>query len=205
MEARQYQSAMLADLAGRRGALDARITPLAPHMKIAGPAFTVEVRPGDNLMFHAALALAQPGDVIIVDGKGDSTTAQCGAIMSAEAEAAGIAGFVVYGAVRDTEELRHGQFPIFSIGSNPNGPTRSLPGRINWPISVGGTAVCPGDLVVGDCDGVVVIPKELVTDILEQAQNKYSSEVKRLGEIAKGNLRPAWLESALQDIGISLN
>lgn len=203
-EARKYQAAMLADIGGRRGTLDGRIVPLGRHMKLAGPAFTVEVRPGDNLMFHAALALARPGDVIVVDGKGDLTSALCGAIMSAEARAAGIAGFVVYGAVRDTEELRTGDFPIFSLGANPNGPTRNLPGRINWPVSVGGTAVNPGDLVVGDCDGVVIVPRESVSEVLSQVSQKCEVEKARFREIAKGNLRPAWLESALNNLGLSV-
>src|SRR5262249_54311375 len=117
--AQKFQASILADVAGRRGTLGGRIQPLARSMKVAGPAFTVEVRPGDNLMIHAALALAKPGDVIVVDGKGDLSCALTGALMAAHAQKAGIAGFVIDGAVRDTEDCAKGSFPIFAAGSNP--------------------------------------------------------------------------------------
>jgi 4-hydroxy-4-methyl-2-oxoglutarate aldolase len=152
--ASQFQASILADVGGRRGTLGGRIQPLARSMKVAGPAFTVEVRPGDNLMIHAALALAQPGDVIVVDGKGDLSCALTGALMAAHAQKAGIAGFVIDGAVRDTDECARGDFPIFAAGANPNGPLKNSGGRINWPVALAGTPVNPGDLIVGDADGV---------------------------------------------------
>ena len=102
--ASKFQASILADVAGRRGTLGGGIQALSKAMKVAGPAFTVEVRPGDNLMIHAALQLAQPGDVIVVDGKGDLSCALTGALMAAHAQKAGLAGFVMYGAVRDTDE-----------------------------------------------------------------------------------------------------
>src|SRR5258708_2759332 len=156
--ARKFQASILADVGGRRGALGGRIQPLSKSMKVAGPAFTVEVRPGDNLLIHAALQLAKPGDVIVVDGKGDLSCALTGALMAAHAEKAGIAGFVIDGAVRDTEDCAKGGFPIFAAGANPNGPLKNSGGRINWPVSLAGTTVNPGDLFVGDADGVVVLP-----------------------------------------------
>ena len=130
-------------------------------MKVCGPALTVEVRPGDNLMIHAALAIAQPGDVIIVDGKSDQTCALIGEIMTTQAQKAGLAGMVLDAAVRDVEALRANGFPVFSVGANPAGPTKFIPGRVNWPISIAGVTVNPGDLVVGDADGVVIIEREL--------------------------------------------
>lgn len=201
-QAGKFQAAILADVAGRRGAVDGRIAPLARSMKVAGPAFTVEVRPGDNLMFHAALALAQPGDVIVVDGKADRSMALCGALMVSQARAKGLAGFVVDAAVRDAEELSQGSFPVFSVGTNPNGPTKGLAGRINWPISVGGVAINPGDLIVGDADGVTVIPRENAADIVALAKNKVDAETKRLREIAEGQLGATWLEPALRAAGV---
>nr|WP_227870901.1 RraA family protein [Orrella marina] len=200
--ARAFPAAILADVAGRRGSLGARIRPLAPHMKVAGPAFTVEVRPGDNLMFHAALALAQPGDVIVVDGKGDETMALCGTLMSTQAQKAGIAGFVVDSAVRDSAEICEGEFPVFAIGTNPNGPTKGLAGRINWPVSIAGVSVSPGDLVVGDADGVVVIPRENAQAILSRAQGKVDAEQRRMDELNAGNLASPWLEDALISAGV---
>jgi 4-hydroxy-4-methyl-2-oxoglutarate aldolase len=197
-----YQSAILADVAGRRGTLHGRIAPLNPSMKVAGPALTVEVRPGDNLMFHAALAIANPGDVIVVDGRGDLSCALCGALMAAQARAMGLAGFVVDAAVRDTDELRGGEFPIFAAGANPCGPTKGVGGRVNWPIAVGGVSVEPGDLIVGDADGVVAIPRERVDEVLELAERKVVAERERLDEIRAGKTVPDWLAGALRAAGV---
>ncbi|MGZ5082977.1 MAG: RraA family protein, partial [Usitatibacter sp.] len=155
-----YAASILADVAGRRGTLDARIQPLTRSMRMAGPAFTIEVRPGDNLMIHAAISMAKPGDVLVVDGKADRTCALMGSIMINACAKLGFAGVVLDAAHRDTEELIELGFPVYSIGSNPNGPTKFVPGRINWPVSCGGIAIQPGDLVVGDADGVVVVERE---------------------------------------------
>ncbi|MGI4812385.1 MAG: RraA family protein [Janthinobacterium lividum] len=200
--ARIYQAAILADVAGRRGTLHGRIQPLATTMRVAGPAFTVEVRPGDNLMIHAALAMARPGDVIVVDGKGDLSCALTGALMSAQAAAAGLGGFVIDAAVRDREECAAREFPIFAAGCNPNGPTRSLAGQIGWPISIAGTAVEPGDLIVGDADGVVVIPRSQAARIVAAAQAKVDLELARVAAIRQGNLVSAWLPMSLRALGL---
>lgn len=200
--ARSYQSAILCDVGGRRGTLNARIQALHPAMKLAGPAFTVEVRPGDNLMFHVALAVARPGDVIIVDGKGDDTCALFGELMVAQAQAAGLAGFVVDAASRDTDTLAGGAFPIFAAGRNPCGPTKGLPGTIGRPISLGGVAVHPGDLVVGDVDGVVIVPRDQVQSVLDAADAKIAAEKQRLEEVARGELVSPWLDAALRSAGL---
>jgi 4-hydroxy-4-methyl-2-oxoglutarate aldolase len=200
-KARQFQASILADVGGRRGTLHGRIQPLAKSMKVAGPAFTVEVRPGDNLMIHTALALAQPGDVIVVDGKADLTCALTGALMAAHAEKVGIAGFVIDAAVRDTEDCARGSFPIFAAGANPNGPLKGAAGRINWPISVGGTTVNPGDLIVGDADGVVVVPRETAAQIVAGAQAKVDSEDARMKAIGRGEVAQAWVEDTLRAVG----
>jgi 4-hydroxy-4-methyl-2-oxoglutarate aldolase len=200
--ARKFQASILADVAGRRGTLGGGIQALSKSMKLAGPAFTVEVRPGDNLMIHAALQLAQPGDVIVVDGKGDLTCALSGALMAAHAQKAGIAGFVMYGAVRDTDECARGSFPVFAAGANPNGPIKASGGRINWPISVAGTVVNPGDLVVGDADGVVVLPRELAAGIVAGAQAKVDAEDKRMKAIGRGELAQDWVEEGLRSVGV---
>jgi 4-hydroxy-4-methyl-2-oxoglutarate aldolase len=200
--ARHYQSAILCDVGGRRGTLHARIQALHPAMKVAGPAFTVEVRPGDNLMFHVALAVAKPGDVIVVDGKGDSTCALFGELMVAQAAAAGLGGFVVDAASRDTDTLAGGAFPIFAAGRNPCGPTKGLPGTIGRAISLGGVAVQPGDLVVGDIDGVVIVPRDQVRAVLDAADAKIAAEKQRLEEVARGELVSPWLDAALRSAGL---
>jgi regulator of RNase E activity RraA len=105
--------------------------------------------------------------------------------------------------VRDTEELRELGFPVYATGANPNGPTKFVPGRINWPISCGGVAINPGDLIVGDADGVVVVERQKAESLLNLAAKKVADEQVRLGDIAAGkNLRPKWLEGSLRAAGV---
>ena len=201
-EAARYQAAILADVAGRRGTLNA-VAPLDAAMKIAGPAFTIEVRAGDNLMIHAAMTLAKPGDVLVIDGKGDTSCALMGALMINACKVLQLGGIVIDGAVRDTDELLELGFPVFAAGVNPNGPTKFIPGRINWPISAGGAAVCPGDLIVGDADGVVVVEREKAASLLPLAAKKVADEGKRMDDIlAKRALKPGWLDAALRAAGV---
>lgn len=202
-QAARFASSILADVAGRRGALNGRIAPLAPSMRFAGPALTVEVRPGDNLMIHAAMAIARPGDVILVDGKGDLNAALIGEIMSQQCVALGVAAVVVDGAVRDSEAIRELGFPMFAAGLNPNGPTKAVSGRLNHPISIGGVTVHPGDLVVGDADGVTVIERAKAAALLPLAAEKVSAESRRIADIkSRKALRPAWLDGALRAAGV---
>ena len=202
-EAASFPSSILADVAGRRGALSGRIQPLAPTMKFAGPAVTVEVRPGDNLMIHAAMALARPGDVIVVDGKGDLNVALMGEIMCQQCAAMGVAAVVIDGAVRDSEALRELGFPVYAAGLNPNGPTKFVPGRVNHPISIGGVTVNPGDLIVGDADGVTVIERAKAAAMLPLAHEKVEAESKRIADIkSRKALRPGWLDGALRAAGV---
>lgn len=194
-------ASILADVCGRRGALDSRIRAMRPGLRLCGTAFTVDVRPGDNLMIHAALMLARPGDVLVVDGKGDTTSALMGELMCAHAVKAGLAGVVVDGAIRDVETLRTGALPVYACGSNPNGPTRTQGGRIGYPVSVGGVVVEPGDLVVGDDDGVVVVSRREASAMLEAARRKVEAEAQRMRDIENGQLLYGWLEGALHASG----
>ena len=198
-----YAASILADVAGRRGTLDGRIQPLARSMRMAGPAFTIEVRPGDNLMIHAAITMAKPGDILVVDGKADRTCALMGSIMINACKKMKLGGVVLDAAARDIEELRELGFPVYCVGTNPNGPTKFTPGRINWPISCGGISVNPGDLIVGDADGVVVVEREKAGSLLDAAAKKVADERARIADIVAGkNLRPQWLEGALRAAGV---
>jgi regulator of RNase E activity RraA len=198
-----FPSSILADVAGRRGALHGRIAPLSPSMRFAGPALTVDVRPGDNPMIHAAMAIAKPGDVLVIDGKGDQTAALIGEIMSQQCVALGIAAVVMDGACRDSEEIRKLGFPMFSVGTNPNGPTKFVPGRLNHPVCIGGVTVCPGDLVVGDADGVTVIERAKAPAMLPLAAQKVAAETQRIAGIkSREALRPDWLDGALRAAGV---
>ena len=201
--AANFQAAILADVAGRRGTLSGRIAPVSPEMKCAGPAFTIEVRPGDNLMIHAAMTLAKPGDILVIDGKGDRTCALMGAIMINACKQLKLGGVVIDAAIRDSLELRELGFPVFEVGANPTGPTKFVPGRMNWPVSCGGIAVAPGDLVVGDADGVMVVEREKAASLLDAAQKKVDDETARIAAIKQGkDLRPKWLEGSLRAAGL---
>lgn len=201
-QAASYQAAILSDVAGRRGTMHGRISPVHHSMKVAGPAFTVEVRPGDNLMIHAAIALAQPGDVLVIDGKADLTSALMGTLMLSACKKKGLAGVIVDGAIRDKLELLELDFPVFSCGFNPAGPTKYIPGRLNHPISAGGTTIHPGDLIVGDADGVVVIERAKAPAMLDLARKKVADEAARLEAIARGDTTAKWLPAALRAAGV---
>ena len=202
-QASAFASSILADVAGRRGAMDGRVKPLSPSMRLAGPAFTIEIRPGDNLMIHAAMAMARPGDILVVDGKADRSCALMGSIMLNACKKLGLGGVVLDAAVRDTEELRELGFPVYAIAANPNGPTKYVPGRINWPISCGGVAVRAGDLVIGDADGIVVIEREKAGSLLGLAAAKVADERARIADILSGkSIRPKWLEASLRAAGV---
>jgi RraA family protein len=202
-QASKYQSSILADVQGRRGTMHGSIAALDPKMKCCGPALTVEVRPGDNLMIHAAMKFAKKGDVIVVDGKGDQTCALVGSIMLNSAKITGVAGIVIYGAVRDKEDLLELGLPVWSVGTNPNGPTKGVPGRINHPISCGGVTVNPGDLISADADGVVVVERANVEKVLPLAEAKEADEQRTIAIIKEGNsLNPGWLDGALRAVGL---
>ena len=201
-QAMQYQPAVFADVAERRGAMHGRIKALRPRMKLAGPAFTVEVRPGDNLMIHAAMSLAKPGDVLVIDGKGDQNAALMGTIMMTACKQLGLAGVVIDGAVRDSLEIDEMDYPVFSVGTNPNGPTKQVGGRIGHPISCGGVSVHAGDFIIADCDGVVVVEREKIESLLPLAAHKVEAEAKRIAQIKQGNTQASWLNASLQAAGV---
>ena len=201
-QAAELQPAILADVAGRRGAMHGRIKALRPRMKLAGPAFTVEVRPGDNLMIHAAIAMARPGDVLVIDGKGDQGSALMGTIMMTACQQLGIAGVVMDGACRDSLEIDEMDFPVFCVGTNPNGPTKNIAGRIGHPVSVGDVSVRAGDFVIADGDGVVVVEREKIEALLPAAARKVSDEAARIAAIKEGDTAAKWLNTALRTAGV---
>ena len=137
---------------------------------LCGPAFTVRVRPGDNLMIHKALMMVQPGDVLVVDGGGDVLQALVGGLMRTTCIAKQLGGLVIDGAVRDLTEWAEEGMPIFARGHTHRGPSKDGPGEINVPISCAGMAVLPGDLIVGDADGVIAVPAAEAADVLEKTR-----------------------------------
>jgi regulator of RNase E activity RraA len=145
---------------------------------LCGPALTVRVRPGDNLMIHKAIFMAEPGDVLVVDGGGDLTQALVGGLMRTTAIARRLGGFVLDGGVRDIVEWAEGGMPIFARGHTHRGPSKDGPGEINVPIACAGLAVNPGDLVLGDADGVIAIPAADLPDLLPVVRAHLAKEAK---------------------------
>lgn len=137
--------------------MDSSIKPVLVGTKVTGPAVTVDCYPGDNLTLHIAISLCEPGDVLVVNGRG-AKVALWGALMSAQAAHRKIGGVVIDGAVRDSEEIRRTRFACFASAITAQGAVKRTLGSINTTISVGGVVVTPGDLVIGDDDGVVVVP-----------------------------------------------
>jgi regulator of RNase E activity RraA len=176
----------------------------APGLRILGPACTVKVFPGDNLMVHKSLDLAQPGDVIVVDAASTTNHAVLGDLVSTKARHRGIAGFVVDGLVRDLPGiLSLGDFPVFARGVTPIGPLHRGPGEVNFPVSVGGIVVNPGDLIVGDIVGVVVVPREYSPTLLRRLRAQAEAEADYLQAVAEGRFSNAWVDITLADGGVT--
>lgn len=193
--------ANISDCMTRMTAGGSRLRPMHKSGYLAGPALTVKCRPGDNLMIHKALSMAQRGDVIVVDAGGDLTNSLFGEIMVATAVATGVAGVVLNGAVRDSEEIGQGTFPLYAAGVTHRGPYKDGPGEINVPIAIDGMVIEPGDLVVGDADGLLCVPFEQAEEILAATHKKMEAEKKTLADIAAGKHDKSWVDAALKRIG----
>lgn len=193
--------ANISDCMARMTAAGPRLRPMHRSGYLVGPALTVKCRPGDNLMIHKALMMAQPGDVIVVDAGGDLTNALFGEIMTATAVARGVAGIVLNGAVRDAEEIGEGTFPLYAAGVTHRGPYKDGPGEINVPIAIDGMVIEPGDMMVGDADGLLCIPFADVDAILEATRKKMDIEAQMLRDIAAGTLDTSWVDATLRRIG----
>jgi RraA family protein len=164
---------------------------------VAGPAFTVRARAGDNLMLHRAIDLAAPGDVIVCDGAGELGIALTGELMMGHAARRGIAAVILDGAVRDITALGSLPMGIWARGATPSGPYKDGPGEIGYPVSCGGLVVMPGDLVMADEDGVVVIPREDVEAVIVAAEAHNAKEIKAQEAIDAGTWDRAWVAQAL--------
>jgi RraA family protein len=195
--------ANISDCMSRMTAAGSRLRPMHKRGYIVGPALTVKTRPGDNLMIHKALMLATAGDVIVVDGGGDLTNALFGEILVATAVKIGVAGIVLNGAVRDSEEIGQGEFPLYAAGVTHRGPYKDGPGEINVPISIDGMVIQPGDLIVGDADGLLSIPYDEAEKILAATYKKMDAEKKMMADIAAGTLDTRWVDATLERIGCS--
>jgi RraA family protein len=191
-------TAHLSDNMNRLVAGGAALRPMHGGGKLCGPAFTVKVAPGDNLMVHKAIDIAAPGDVIVVDAGGVLTTAIIGDIMSSLAAKRGVAGMVIYGAIRDSAEIGARRFPVYACGVTHRGPYKNGPGEINTAIALDGMVVNPGDIIVGDADGVVAVPLAQAEEILARARQQLAKETATLKAIARGKADRSWVDKALR-------
>lgn len=199
---RDVPVANVSDVMSRMSAAGPDLRPLHAGGVLAGAAFTVKTRPGDNLMIHKALLMAGPGDVIVVDAGGDLTNALVGELMLSHARAIGTHGVVINGAVRDYGWIRTNSFPVFAAGITHRGPYKDGPGEINVPISLGGMIIEPGDLILGDEDGLVCVPYDDTGRIHALAKSKNEAEAKTLANTLAGKLDPKlWVDDCLRKLG----
>jgi RraA family protein len=160
---RSIPVANISDSMSRMTAAGVRLRPMHAGDVLCGPAITVKTRPGDNLMIHKALDLADAGDIIVVDGGGELTNALIGELMVAHAKARKLGGMILNGAIRDYDAIRAGNFPVFAAGVTHRGPYKDGPGEINVPIAINGMVIAPGDLMIGDGDGALCVPFDEAT------------------------------------------
>ncbi len=171
-------------------------------LPLCGVAVTVSARPGDNLMVHKALEVARPGDIVVVSTNGNTTSAVFGELMGHTAVGAKLGGIVVDGAIRDVEGLKALELPAFSRTVTPGGCDKDGPGEINVPIACGNTVVMPGDIVLGDEDGLVVVPREVAAEVLERVQALEERERKRVAAIKGGEIFKAEIDETLRRKGV---
>jgi len=193
--------ANISDSMNRMTAGGAQLRAMHRSGVLVGPAITVKARPGDNLMLHYALDIAQPGDVIVVDAGGDLSNALIGEMMVAYAIKKGVAGIVINGAIRDAASIANGDFPLFAAGVTHRGPYKDGPGEINVPIAIGGMVIEPGDLVIGDDDGLLCVPFDQVAEVYDRAYAKHAAEQKQLEQIAQGENDRSWVLKSLTQKG----
>ncbi|MDQ0012860.1 4-hydroxy-4-methyl-2-oxoglutarate aldolase [Variovorax boronicumulans] len=183
---RALGAATVYEAQGAHGAFDSGLKPLDPANRLVGPALTVDLRPADNLMLHYALLKAQPGDVLVVDAKGFLEAGPWGDVLTEAAMARGVAGLVIHGAVRDADAIVRMGFPVFCRGLSIKGTGKHQPGRLNVPLCIGDAVVHPGDIVVGDRDGLVMVARDDVDRVLASAQAREEKEAGFRRAIANG-------------------
>ena len=182
----------------------ARLRPYHRGAKLVGTAFTVKTRPGDNLLTHKAIDMAAPGDVILVDAGGTLDHAIIGEIMTSHAKKRGIAGMIIDGAIRDVDAIAANDFPVYACGVTHRGPYKDGPGEINVQVSIAGMVVNPGDIIVGDADGVVAISQAEAERIIALTVAQKNKEEASLAAIAAGTIDRSWVDKMLREKGCSL-
>lgn len=195
----KFESPDISDMLNRMYAMHSGIRNMANDMHICGPACTVKVFPGDNLMVHKVLDVAKPGDVVVIDAGGVKSNAVLGDLISRKAQHRGIAAFVIDGLIRDLPDVKTLGLPVFARGETPIGPMHRGPGEINYPISCGGIVVNPGDIIVGDSSGLVVVRQEFAEPTLEKLHIQKKSLESYVESVKKGDFSNQWVDTYLDD------
>jgi regulator of RNase E activity RraA len=195
---RDLPAANVSDMMSRMTAAGPRLRPMHAGGVLAGPAFTVKTRPGDNLMVHKAIAIAEPGDIIVVDAGGDLTNAIIGELMLAQMVKRGLGGIVINGSIRDVAAIRAQGFPVFAAGVTHRGPYKDGPGEINVPVAIDGMVIEPGDLVLGDDDGLVSVPFAEVEAVYQATVKKAAAEAQQMQAIKAGTYDGSWVDATLR-------
>jgi RraA family protein len=202
-----FETPQISDLMNRLYTMTSDVRALTgPNLRVLGPAVTVKCYPGDNLMVHKALDIAKPGDIVVIDTNSSYRTAVMGDLVAAKARHRGIAGFVVDGLVRDLPGiLELGDLPVYARGVTPVGPLHRGPGEINYPAVAGGVVVHPGDVIIGDLNGVVVVPGHFVEELVGRLQERSAAEAQYTAAVARGEFSNAWVDATLQEAGVLLD
>ncbi|GHA88226.1 4-carboxy-4-hydroxy-2-oxoadipate aldolase/oxaloacetate decarboxylase [Modicisalibacter luteus] len=201
---KSFGTATIHEAQGQVGAMSSCIKPLEPARRLIGRALTVDCYPADNLMIHYAITQAQPGDVLVIDAKGFTEGGPWGDILTLAAQKAGIHGLVIDGMVRDAETIIEFGFPVFSKGLSIKATNKAQPGRVNVPVICGGVAVKPGDIVVGDRDGVVVVDPERISEVIDASRAREDKEESIRQQLEQGKTTVELLNLApvLQRLGV---
>lgn len=185
-------------------AIAGAIRPMHRGGVLCGPALTVRVPPNDNLMVHKSVDVARRGEVIVVEAGGNLDVSVVGGIVTGYAASRGVGGFVIDGAIRDTAEIGAGTLPVYARGICARGPRKEGPGEINVPITIGGVTVNPGDIVVGDEDGLVVVPLADAKEVIERTRALAQREQDIMQKISAGTLDRSWIDQTLKAKGCSM-
>jgi 4-hydroxy-4-methyl-2-oxoglutarate aldolase len=189
---------------GRTGVMLPYMRPIYSAARVSGPAVTVSCHPGDNLMIHAAVEVCQPGDVLVVVTHSESTDGMFGDLLATSCQAHGVAGLIIDAGVRDTAEITEMNFPVWAKAISAQGTVKASPGSVNVPVVCAGALVHPGDVVVGDADGVVVVPRATANDVAKAGDQRRSKEEKTRERLAKGELGVEFygLRAKLKELGV---
>ena len=194
---RDFETPDISDILNRMYTMSCELRNLVNNQPLVGPALTVKVFPGDNLMVHKALDAAMPGDVVVVDTGGSPLNAVLGDLVANKAKHRGIAGFIVDGLVRDLPGLIEAGLPIYARGITPFGPLHRGPGELNYAISCGGIVVNPGDIIVADMSGIAVVRREVAGDTVMRLRTHRARMQQYVNDVKAGNFNNDWVDRQL--------